>query len=415
MRYRLAGSVLLISLIVSLQIGWAQRRVSSRFASLGGRDARIAPQQGEWALVWGPWESGGWTDILTEPSRTAGRIGQALLGDRVDVIQIRGAWAEVREWKGAWKGWVENVHLTFGTRRVRRAVENLPSVVIVKAPYLTIDGTGSRAPFGARLPFVEGGKARLQLPDGRLLKVNPSDVAPTLEPRPLTFGLSRAKGLLRLPFQSGGNSPEGIDGAGLIFLMLRVCGRNVPRTPSLLWEEAAAVRPENKEPGDVLFFESFGEQEPVSAILVTQEALLEASPASGVNYLPLEQMSQRRLLEVRRFALPRGEEGGARATEFSVVSTVTVFKDLDFTLFVAMAASYQIVLLAFLLVLRARARGAVSGVASNVVPVESGESSTRGCLLRYPAGTFLVLRIWKRKAESRGLSPSQEWKGRRKS
>ena len=414
MRYRLAGSICLISIIFSLQIGWAQRRVPNRFAGLGSRDARIAPQEGDWALVWGPWESGGWTDILAEPSRTASRVGQALLGDRVEVIQIRGAWAQVREWKGAWEGWVESVQLTFGSRRARRSVENLPSVVITKAPYLTIDGTGSRAPFGARLPFVKGGRVRLRLPDGRLLEVNPSDVAPASEPRPFMFGLSRVKGLLRLPFQAGGNSPEGIDGAGLIYLILRVCGRNVPRTPSLLWKEAETIRLENKEPGDVLFFESFGEQEPVPALLVTQEALLEASPASGVNYLPLEQMSQRRLLEVRRFALPHGEEGDGRLTEFSVDSTGTIFKDLDFTLFVAMAASHQLVLLAFLLVLRSTAGGTGSGATIDVVPAGSGKSATRGCLLRYPVGTFLVLRIWKTRAESRGLSPSQDPKGRRR-
>jgi hypothetical protein len=365
---------------------------SSRFAGRGDRDARIKPTVGDWALVWGPWESGGWTDILREPNSNATRLGQALMGDRVEVTQLRGEWAKVKEWGGAWEGWVKSADLTHGSNRVRKVEESMPIIVITKAPYLEIDGTGSRAPFGARLPIskIAGPHLELRLPDGRLLTVNTSDVAPAFEPKPLKFALSRAKGLLRLPFQSGGNSAEGIDGAGLAYLLLRACGHEVPRFPASLWEQATTVRREAMKPGDVVFFESFGGKEPFPAILVSQEALLEASPASGVNYLPIDQMSQRQLLEVRRFTVRLSRKGrGPRLTELPLTSTGMPFQNLDFLLLLAVAVSHQAVLLAFFLALQRKSANYMSGAGSS-------EPEAAACLpkpAKHPPGTVCVLRI----------------------
>lgn len=319
------------------------------------RDSRIPPKVKDWALVWGSWEMGGWTDVLSKPDPDAHRIAQALLGDRVEVFRQRGNWVQTRELGGAWQGWVRAAHLTYGSDSVRRSVETMPTVALAASPYVDVDGCGNRAPFGSRLPLATESATRrkLQLPDGRKLSVNRSDVVLPWRPKPLELTLPRVNALLRRPFQAGGNSPEAIDGAGLVFLVLRASGYDVPREPNSLWALAMPVRRRAMQPGDVLFFEAFGGQPLRPAILVTESVLLEASPASGVNFIPLEQLARRRLQGVRRFATPspffgrelfRAPDAASRSAPANAVGLLPILVVL---------VSQQAVLIALLFVLRA--------------------------------------------------------------
>jgi hypothetical protein len=284
-------------------------------ADAEGRDRRIRAKVGDWALVWGPWEAGGWADVLESPNRDANRIAQALLGDRVEVLGQFGDWMEVSELERSWRGWIQAEHLTYGSSRVRRTFATKPTVALATSPYLAIDGCGSRAPYGAQLPVADGSKTRfeVQLPDGRRLDVERSQVALTDQPESISFALEHVEGLLRRPFQTGGNSPAAVDGVGLVYLLLRASGYGgVPREPAALWERATPVSNGAMEPGDVLLLDTFGGQPPSPAILVTDRILLEASPASGVNFLPLDESTRSRLREVRRFSGSSSDGGGAR-------------------------------------------------------------------------------------------------------
>ncbi|HXU33478.1 MAG TPA: NlpC/P60 family protein [Thermoanaerobaculia bacterium] len=268
------------------------------------RDRRIPAKVGDWALVWGPWEAGGWADVLESPDRDANRRAQALLGERVAVLGQRGAWMEVSELGHSWRGWIQAAQLTYGSSRVRRTFATKPTVALATSPYLDIDGCGSRAPFGAQLPVADGSKTHLevQLPDGRRLDVERSQVALTDQPKSISFALANVDGLLRRPFQTGGNSPTAVDGVGLVYLLLRASGHDgVPREPAALWGRATLVSSGVMEPGDILLLDTFDSQPPSPAILVTDRILLEASPASGVNFLPFDELARSRLREVRRF------------------------------------------------------------------------------------------------------------------
>jgi cell wall-associated NlpC family hydrolase len=284
-------------------------------ADAGVRDRRIPAKVGDWALVWGRWEAGGWADVLESPNRDANRIAQALLGDRVEVLGQRGDWMEVIELERSWRGWIQAAHLTYGSRRVRRTFATKPTVALATSPYLPIDGCGSLAPYGAQLPVADGSKTRLevQLPDGRRLDVKRSQVALTDQPKSISFALANVNGLLRRPFQTGGNSPAAVDGVGLVYLILRASGHDgVPREPAALWGRATPVSSGAMEPGDILLLDTFGSQPPSPAILVTDRILLEASPASGVNFLPLDELTRSRLREVRRFSGTSSHAGWSR-------------------------------------------------------------------------------------------------------
>lgn len=317
-------------------------------ADANTRDRRLPAKVGEWALVWGDWEAGGWTDVLIEPKQNAPRVAQALLGDRVEILRQRGGWMETKELGQAWQGWIQAAHLTYGSDRVRRAFRTMPIIALASSAYSTIDGCGNLAPFGPQLPLVEdsGTHLQVQLPDGRKFDVRRSEVAPTWQPKSLEVTLMRVNALLRRPFQIGGNSPAAVDGAGLVFLILRASGYlHVPRAPAALWEMSTLVGSGEMKPGDILLLDSPGGQ-PSPAILVTDSVLLESSPASGVNFLPLDQLSRHRLLEVRRFSEPfKLMESVAPLVPSSALPAVSA-DDVEVLAFLIIIMSQQIVLLA---------------------------------------------------------------------
>jgi len=315
------------------------------------RDPRIPAKVGDWALVWGPWEAGGWTDILDSPDRDADRTAQALLGDRVKILGRRGDWMEVIELGRSWQGWIQAGHVTYGSSHVRRTFATMPTVALATSPYLAIDDCGSLAPYGAQLPVADGSKTRrleVQLPDGRRLRLKRSQVALTDQPKSISFALAHVKGLLRRPFQTGGNSPAAIDGVGLVYLVLRAGGHDgVPREPAALWEWATPVSSRAMKPGDVLLLDTFGGQPPSPAILVTDRILLEASPASGVNFLPLDEFTRSRLREVLRFSGTSSHMDWARPG--LVVRAVSAHEGDLLPLFIVLT-SQNVALVALLLV-----------------------------------------------------------------
>lgn len=351
------------------------------------RDPRIPAQVGDWALVWGPWEAGGWADVLDAPDRDAYRVAQALLGDRVEVISHQGDWMEVIERGRAWRGWIQAAHLTYGSSHVRRAFATMPTVALATSPYLAIDACGSLAPYGAHLPLADRSRTRLevQLPDGRRLGVKRSNVALTSRPRSIAFALRHVKGLLRRPFQTGGNSPAAIDGVGLIYLILRASGSDdVPREPDALWERATPVSRRAMRPGDVLLLDTFGGQPPSPAILVTDRVLLEASPASGVNYLPLDELTRSRLREVLRFGQTSPQVDWKRA---NLAPRTATARETDLLFLLIILASQNAALIAFLLALGSQTTDRIDR-AGAVVHRTAG---TR--IARTPAQRVFILRI----------------------
>ncbi|OBA00354.1 C40 family peptidase [Halomonas sp. G11] len=66
--------------------------------------------------------------------------------------------------------------------------------------------------------------------------------------------LSHAQQALGTPYRFGGNSPDGLDCSGLVEMVYRAAGINVPRTADQQFRQLATV--DAPRPGDLLFFGS---------------------------------------------------------------------------------------------------------------------------------------------------------------
>jgi len=279
----------------------------------GDRGEQMRPtRDAEFALVYGDWGAGGWTDVLAEPKEGADRLSQALLGDRVEVLDqvLEGGeeWSRVRllDQRGV-EGWVPNSHLHVPSPADSMLWDGInapiPRLLVVRAPGIEVEG-GPFLPFGALLAQVdeEGDGISLFLPDGRRVLVDAEEVRRETTPLSPREASEALKGFREIRFQEGGNTREALDAAGFIYLLARVTGITAPRSLDELRKVGRGVSLDDAEAGDVVFFSAFNKDVPWPVVLLDDgETFIAATPATGVGFGLVANMRNRKVLEVRRF------------------------------------------------------------------------------------------------------------------
>jgi murein DD-endopeptidase len=118
---------------------------------------------------------------------------------------------------------------------------------------------------------------------------------------------SRAAGhalkMIGRPYRYGGASPAGFDCSGLVHFSYRQVGVAVPRSTQAQWQASRTVRPSERRPGDLLFFDQEGRKNSHVGIYLGNGEFVHA-PSSGkqVRRDRLDTPYWRRhISEVRRF------------------------------------------------------------------------------------------------------------------
>ncbi|GAA1151232.1 C40 family peptidase [Nocardioides aquiterrae] len=204
---------------------------------------------------------------LTERRALNGRADtQALLGDRVRVVDLRPGWAKVvvpdqptpLDARG-YPGWVPRRQLT----AVRPVRTPRVATVVERTPWLRTGDSAARplfrVSFGTRFPLAAAGHryVRVHLPTGGVRRIARASVAlhdrgtPAL-PTSRTDLLVSATSFAGLDYLWAGASGFGVDCSGLTWLSYRVHDVRIPRDASAQW--AAGTPVAHPRVGDLLFF-----------------------------------------------------------------------------------------------------------------------------------------------------------------
>ncbi|WP_168801698.1 C40 family peptidase [Glycomyces buryatensis] len=222
-----------------------------------------------------------WVARLTNEIRAHGLKGrvrsQCLLGTRVEVETIEDQWAYVSCTAQQTAGWVPidqlvypaeddsagKVHLVSATATAIRDEPGgdvaIPGVTL--GTRLRVVGPGYRGWLPVALP---GPRQPGWVPQ-RDLGAEPIDEVK--RPNPATAMIAAgldavklAQQLLEIPYLHGGVSAYGIDAPGLVWIVYRQLGIDVPRFNDALMETGESVDFDELHPGDLIFLEHGGDK-----------------------------------------------------------------------------------------------------------------------------------------------------------
>jgi cell wall-associated NlpC family hydrolase len=252
-----------------------------------------------------PVDLDGWSRNL---ATTASRVWldsrvqtQALYGQDVTVLAVRGGWAEVavadepdpQDPRG-YPGWLPLRQLATGFDGSGRAL-----TVTARTATLRVTGRTLRLSYGTRLPLLrrEGAAAVVRTPDGegRL-----SGFA-TASPSPPTGAavVASARRFLGVRYLWGGFSAWGFDCSGLVWDVFRAHGATIPRDADPQFRHGTRVSLAHLRPGDLLFYGTPSYVEHV-AIYAGGGRMIEApDSAHRVRLVPLRR--DRWLVGARRY------------------------------------------------------------------------------------------------------------------
>ncbi|MEU5156033.1 NlpC/P60 family protein [Glycomyces sp. NPDC021274] len=222
-----------------------------------------------------------WVARLTNDIRANGLKGrvrtQCLLGTRVEVRQIADGWAEVSCLQQDTTGWVPLDQLVHPAEGDTEGVEHFVSATAtavrdepggdVAIPGVTL-GTRLRVvgaayrgwvPVGLPGPRQPGWVPQRDLANEPVAALSKADSPSTSLIAAGLDAVKLAQQLLEIPYLHGGVSAYGIDAPGLVWIVYRQLGIDVPRFNDALIEAGEAVEFEDLHPGDLVFIEHGGD------------------------------------------------------------------------------------------------------------------------------------------------------------
>lgn len=185
--------------------------------------------------------------LRAQASDTAEIVTQLLFGDFVQVLEKGEPWIKIRFARDQYEGWMDFKQLVYVDKDTYD-VGTASRQKVLFEPILELEGPKGiqNIMLGSDLPFYKDGKLRLG-----------SEIYTVLSPvdmntKPDLFEVAEI--YLNTPYLWGGKSIFGIDCSGLIQLIYKVCGTDLPRDASSQVAVGTTVEFEQRQPGDLAFF-----------------------------------------------------------------------------------------------------------------------------------------------------------------
>jgi len=185
--------------------------------------------------------------VRAEASDKAEIVTQLLFGDFVQILEKGEPWIKIRFTRDNYEGWMDFKQLSYIDKEIYEAGTAVRQKVLFE-PILELEGPKGiqNIMMGSDLPFYKDGKVRLGSEIYTVLSPVDMEVVPDL--------FETAEIYLNTPYLWGGKSIFGIDCSGLIQLVFKICGVDLPRNASDQEKAGTTVSFDDRKAGDLAYF-----------------------------------------------------------------------------------------------------------------------------------------------------------------
>lgn len=219
--------------------------------------------------------------LRRKPDHRKEMVNQLLFGETVKVIRERkGLWVKVRSMHDDYEGWITLSQLTATGKE--EAEQKSSFVVTGLLEEISFDQGSFHIPAGASLPMYDNGRGLLGKQVYRF-----SGFARNRYEHPASgqLILQLANAWLGVPYLWGGRSVLGVDCSGLVQVIFKQAGIDLPRDA---WQQAQQGKPvkklEDALPGDLAFFDN-GESIVHTGILMGDGNIIHAQGSVRVDQI----------------------------------------------------------------------------------------------------------------------------------
>jgi SH3-like domain-containing protein len=204
-------------------------------------------------------------NMYSHPTEDADVVSQAIYGSNVLLLEQKDGWAHIRTGDD-YTGWTPMPALRAGEPYgVRGRVAEVQSLFthVYREASVTRHAPVVTVPFETRFEVIAEPSdvpkwIQVRLPDDRSGWVQSGDVSFDAKPLNIPQTIALSKRFLGLPYTWGGTSSYGYDCSGFMQMLCRRRGLHMPRDaqPQAEWSGVTAVKREDLQPGDLLYFGS---------------------------------------------------------------------------------------------------------------------------------------------------------------